>query len=71
MSNRTKLRLVSLAMFVIAVVFVLCALSCPTCGRTFYLGPFYITGEVLRAFYKLYAAVMCALFLASFLVKKR
>lgn len=71
MSNRAKLRLVSLVMLVIAVVFVICAISCPTLGRVFYIGSFQVTAQVCRTFYKVYAAVMGLVFLASFLVKKR
>lgn len=71
MSTRTKLRLVILAMLLAAVVFVFIALSCPTCGRVFYIGSFQVTGEVRRAFYKGYVVVMCALFLTSFFVPKK
>lgn len=68
MSNRAKLRLISLVMLLIAVIFVFCAISCPTLGRVFYIGSFQVTAQVCRTFYKGYAAVMCALFLASFFV---
>jgi len=37
MKTKTKLRLISLAMFVVAVVFVICALSAPTLGKTIYI----------------------------------
>lgn len=69
MSNRTKLRLISLGMLLIAAVFVFCALSCPTLGRVFSIGPFQVTAQACRAFYKGYAAVMAGLFAASFLGK--
>ena len=70
MKARTKLRLVSLVMFVAAVVFVICAMSCPTCGSVFYIGSFRVDGEVLRVFYKGYAIVTVLLFALSFLVPK-
>ena len=38
MKTKTKLRLISLAMFVVAVVFVICALSAPTLARQSTLG---------------------------------
>jgi hypothetical protein len=70
MKKRKILRLISFLMFVIAIVFVLIALSCPTCGSVFYIGPLRIGSEVWRAFYKLYVLVMAGLFAASFIVKK-
>ena len=69
MSKRGKLRLISLLMFLIAVIFVICAMCCPTCGRVFYIGPFRIGSNVWRKFYAAYVIVMCSLFLASFFVK--
>ena len=38
MSKRKKMRLASLVMFVIAVIFVFCAISNPTLGRVIYIG---------------------------------
>lgn len=71
MKRKTKLRLISLAMLVIAVVFLFCAVSCPTLGHVFYLGPFRIAAEQWRVFYKLYAAITVGLFLLSFLIRER
>lgn len=71
MNAKTILRLISLAMFVVAVVFVFIALSCPTCGGVFYIGSFRVGAEVWRAFYKGYVIVMIGLFAASFFVKKK
>ena len=56
MSRKTKLRLASLILLLIALVFLFCAVSCPTLGRVFY---------------RLYAAVIIGLFLLSFLVRER
>ena len=71
MKTKTKLRLISLVMFVIAVAFVICALSAPTLGKTIYIGDFKFGAEQWRFCYKVYAIVMVALFCASFFVKER
>ena len=71
MSKRRKLRLISLLMFLVAVVFVICALSCPTCGSVFYIGPFRIGADIWRKFYAAYVIVMCGLFIASFFIPKK
>lgn len=71
MSNRGKLRLISLGMFVIAVIFVLCALANPALGHTIYIGPFAFGAKQWRVCYAAYVLVMAALFLASFFVKKK
>ena len=69
MKTKIKLRLISLAMFVVAVVFVICALSAPTLGKTIYIGDFVFGAEQWRFCYKVYAVVMVALFVSSFFVK--
>ena len=71
MKARTVLRLISLIMFVMAVVFVVIALSCPTCGSVFYIGSFRVGADVWRAFYKFYAIVMVLLFILSFIIPKK
>ena len=71
MKTRTKLRLISLTMFVVAVIFVFCALTCPTLGRTIYIGDFKFGAEQWRFCYKVYAVVMVALFGISFFVKEK
>ena len=70
MNTRKKLRLIVLVMLLAAVVFVICALSCPTLGTTIYIGSFVFGVEQWRFCYKVYALVMAALFAASFVVKK-
>ncbi len=65
-----KLRFISLVMLIAAVIFIFCALSCPTLGRTLYIGDFAFGVEQWRFCYKVYAIVMAALFTASFFVKK-
>ena len=71
MKTKTKLRLVSLAMLIVAVIFVFCALACPTLGRTIYIGDFAFGAEQWRFCYKIYAIVMIALFISSFFVKDK
>ena len=71
MKKKTILRLISLAMLIIAVIFVACALCCPTLGTTIYIGSFAFGAEQWRICYALYVVVMIALFGASFFVKER
>ena len=71
MKKKTILRLISLAMLIIAVIFVACALCCPTLGTTIYIGSFAFGAEQWRVCYALYVVVMIVLFGASFFVKER
>lgn len=70
MNKKVVLRLISLVMFVVAVIFVLIAVSCPTLGRVFYIGSFRVDGDVLEIFYIVYLVIMVLLFLLSFIGKK-
>ena len=70
MKKKTILRLISLLMLIIAVIFVACALCCPTLGTTIYIGSFAFGAEQWRVCYALYVFVMFALFGASFFVKE-
>ena len=69
MKARRTLRLISLIMLIVAVVFVFCALSNPALGKVFYIGSIKIGADIKRAFYAVYAIVMVALFGISFFVK--
>lgn len=71
MNKRVVLRIISLVMFVIAVVFVACALSNPTLGSTFYIFGIRIGVKVWHAFYLAYVICMIALFAVSFFIKKK
>lgn len=71
MKIKTKLRLISGIMLVIAIVFVFCALACPTLGKTIYIGDYAFGAEQWRFCYKIYAIVMVALFGASFVIKEK
>ena len=70
MSRKTKLRLTSLILLVAGAIFLFCAISCPTLGHVFHLGPFRIAAEQRQIFYRLYAATV-GLFLLSFFVRER
>ncbi len=69
MKKKTILRMISLLMLIIAIIFVACALCCPTLGTTIYIGSFAFGAEQWRFCYAIYAFVMAALFGASFFVK--
>ena len=69
MKIKIKLRLISGIMLVVAIVFVFCALACPTLGKTIYIGDHAFGAEQWRFCYKIYAIVMVALFGASFVIK--
>lgn len=71
MKARKTLRLISLVMLIVAVVFVFCALSNPALGKVFYIGSIKIGADIKRAFYAVYAIVMVALFGISFFVKDK
>lgn len=64
------LRIISLVMFTMAVIFIACALANPALGRTFFIGDIAIGAEVWGVFYGLYAIVMAILFVLSFFVGK-
>ena len=57
-------------MFIIAVLFVLIAVSAPTLGQVIYIGNFEFGPDLWLVCYKAYAVVMLALFAASFFIKK-
>lgn len=65
------LRLVSLAMLAIAVVFAACALSSPTLGRAVVVGNFVFGAEQWRVCYAVYIFVMAAVFAASFFCREK
>ncbi len=68
---RVFMRVLSLIMFVIAVVFVIIAVSVPTLGSVFYIGNFRFGAEQWRVCYVIYVVIMAALFAGSFFVKKK
>ena len=71
MKTRKILRVTSLIMLLVAVVFVFCALACPTLGRTIYIGDFAFGAEQWRFCYKVYAIVMVVMFGLSFFIKDK
>ena len=71
MKTRKLLRIISITMLIVAIIFVFCALACPTLGRTIYIGNLKFGAEQWRLCYKIYALVMVVLFVVSFFVKDR
>ena len=71
MKAKNVLRFVSLAMLIVAISFLLCALTHPELGTVFYIGGFKIGSAIWKAFYLMYAVVMVALLGISFFVKER
>lgn len=65
MSFKTVLRLISLIMFLIAIIFVSFALTHPEWGTTFYIGNFKIGADIWRIFYLVYIVIMVTLFALS------
>lgn len=70
MSMKKRLRIISLTMLIIAIIFVLCALSNPQLGHAIYIGNFRFGADQWRVCYAIYVVVMIGLFIASFFVKK-
>ena len=70
MKKGMVLRVISFIMFVLAIIFIACALANPALGRTFYIGNIAIGAEVWRVFYAIYAIIMAILFVLSFFVGK-
>ena len=70
MKKGMVLRIISLIMFVVAIIFIACALANPVLGRTFYIGNIAIGAEIWRVFYAIYAIVMAILFILSFFISK-
>ena len=70
MKKGMVLRITSLVMFLVAIIFIACALANPALGSTFYIGEIAIGAEVWRVFYAIYAIVMGILFVMSFFVGK-
>ena len=71
MDTKKLLRLISIVMLIAAVIFVYCAVSCPTLGSVFYIGSVRIDAEIKSAFYGFYVIVMALLFISSFFIKKK
>ena len=69
MKLKKILRAVSLFMLIIAIAFLIFALSHPQLGSVFYIGDLAIGSDIWRVFYAVYATIMVDLFLASFFVK--
>lgn len=71
MKKSSVMRLISLVMLVVAIIFVACALACPTLGSTIYIGEFAFGAEAWRVCYAIYVIIMIGLFGVSFVVGKK
>jgi hypothetical protein len=69
MKIKSILRVVSLVMLIIAIVFLSYVFTHPEVGTVFYIGTLKIGSSIWRAFYLVYAIVMVVLFSISFFVK--
>ena len=70
MVKKKKLRIASGVMLVVAIVFVVCALSNPALGTAFYIFDFRVGAAIWRKFYLLYLILMAGIFTVSFWVKE-
>ena len=66
MSSKKTLRVISLGMLVVAVIFLAIVLTHPEMGNTFYIGKFEVNSSHWEVFYILYAIIMVAFFVMSF-----
>ena len=71
LKSKRILRLASLIMLIIAIIFLSVALTHPEFGTTFYIGDLAIGSDIWRGFYVFYGIVMVALFVASFFLKDK
>lgn len=72
MKKPMVLRTVSLGMFVVAIIFIACALANPALGRTFYIGDIAIGAVVIgAAFFLAFELVICTGAILSKLDKKK
>ena len=67
---KNKLRIASLVMFIVAVIFVFCNLACPTLGDAVWIGRFRFGAAEARVCCAVYAGAMVLLFAASFFFRK-
>ena len=58
-------------MFIVALIFVFCALSNPTLGCTIYIGNYAFGAEQWRVCYAIYVILMVGVFVASFFTKEK
>ena len=70
MRLKSALRLISFVMLIVAIIFLVVALTHPELGTVFYIGNLKIGSEIWRACYAVYAIVMITLFGVSCCVRK-
>lgn len=68
--KKTILRTISVIMLIVAIVFLVFALSHPEAGTVFHIGNLTIGSTVWKIFYIVYTVVMIVLFTVSFFVGK-
>lgn len=66
---KKRLRIISLVMLIVAMIFVFCALSNPAMGVAFYVFGIRIGADIWRVFYAVYVVAMILIFVSSFFVK--
>ena len=71
MKKSKLMKLISGIMFIVAVIFVFCALSNPALGSTIYIGTWAFGAEQWRVCYKIYVIVMLSLFTGSFIMERK
>lgn len=71
MKTKMLLRAISIGMLTAAVVFVYCAVSCPTLGHVFYIGDIRIDAEIKRILYGCYIVIAILLLGISFFIKEK
>ncbi len=71
MKKKIILRLISMIMLIIAIVFVAVALSNPQFGRVIHIGNFTFGAETWRICYAIYALIMVGFFVISFFIKEK
>lgn len=70
MKLKSVLRLISFAMLIVAIIFLVVALTHPELGTVFYIGNIKIGAEIWRVFYAVYVIAMVVLFGISCCVKQ-
>ena len=65
------LRLISFVMFIVAIVFIFCAIANPVLGQVIYIGKFEFGLKVWRVCYAVYVAIMIILFIDCFVLLKK
>ena len=71
MNTKKLFRFIGMLMLIVAVAFVIMAISAPQMGHVFYIGSFKVDAHVKRIFYLVYLIAAVMLLTASFLIKRK